>query len=1073
VSALGAAAGALILPAMRAPGGLDAAAVVRLAAFALVALIIIALTARRESAERSAEEAWQRLQAVLDGASAVVYCRDMDGRITLINRRYEELFHVTREGVIGKTSHDIFPAALADRFRANDLAAIAAGRPVEFEEVVPQDDGVHTYISLKFPLRDASGAISGVCGISTDITERKRSQRAADEQREWLNVTLASIGDAVIATDMNGDVTFMNGVAEKLTGWTAAEAGGMPLADVFRIIDESTRQPRESPVDKVRREGTVVGLANHTVLLGRDGRDVAIDDSGAPIRDADGAIIGVVLVFREITERRRLESERAQLLELERSARAVAQAAQERASFLARASIVLASSLDYSTTLAAVARLVVPELADGCFVDLLEDDGTLRRVTAAHVDASLEILARNFTDRHATDADARHPLAHVLRTGDAVRYAEIPDSVLAALAADAERLDRFRALGLSSLMIVPLTARGRTLGALWLVSQATARRYGAADLAFAEDLARRIAAAVDNALLYGEAERRRLEAEAAQRRFAFMAEAATALSSSLDSETTLHNVARLAVPFLADWCAIDMVQADGTLARTAVAHVEPAKDAAALEVLARSREAPGAPHGIAAVVRSGKPEFRPAIDAVEFGDETADPDERRRLQSLGVVSYICVPIATGVGPIGAIALAHGPSRRRYGFDDLRLAEALARRTATAIDNARLYRHAQEANRAKDEFLATLSHELRTPLHAMLGWTGMLRRGTMDVAERNRAIEVIERNTRLQAQMIEDLLDVSRIVTGKLRLDVRPVELPPVIEAALDAVRVAAAAKAIRIEIALDPDLGPVSGDPDRLQQVVWNLLSNAIKFTPREGRVSVRLDAVAGHARIRVSDTGAGISPAFLPHLFERFRQADSTATRTHTGLGIGLALVRHLVELHGGRVRAESEGEGHGATFTVELPLLAVTTTPVALRAELTRAPDGLPALDGVRVLVVDDEADARELVTAVLERCGAVVEIAESAAEAMVSLDRSVPDVLVSDVGLPGEDGYALVRKLRSSLDAERAGIPAVALTAYAHPADRTRALLAGFQMHLAKPIEPEELAAVVANLARLRRR
>ena len=1072
ISALGAGIGAMIFAPTGVPSALDTTAAVRIAAFVVVALIIIALTARRESAERSAEDARQRLQAVLDGASAVVYCRDLDGRITLINRRYEELFHVTREGVIGKRSHDIFPAALADRFRANDLAALAAGRPVEFEEIVHHDDGAHTYISLKFPLRDAGGAVTGVCGISTDITERKRAQRAADEQREWLNVTLASIGDAVIATDMNARVTFMNAVAEKLTGWTAADAAGTPLTDVFRIVDESTRQPRESPVEKVRREGTVVGLTNHTVLLARDGREVAIDDSGAPIRDADGAIIGVVLVFREITERRRLESERAQLLELERSARAVAQAAQERATFIARASTVLASSLDYGTTLAAVARLIVPELADACFVDLLEEDGTLRRVTVAHVDPSLEILARNFTERQASDLDARHPLGEVLRTGEAVRYTELPDSLLATLAPDAERLDPIRALRLSSLMIVPLSARGRALGALWLVSQAKERQYGAADLDLAEDLARRIAAAVDNALLYREAERRRLEAEAAQRRFAFMAEASTALSSSLDYETTLQSVARLAVPFLADWCAIEMVQTDGTLVRAATAHAEPATDALALELLGRSSAEPDASHGIAAVVRSGKSEFRPAIEAIELAREAADPDQRRRIQSLGVVSYMCVPIATAAGSIGAIALAHGPSRRRYGLDDLRLAEAVARRTATAIDNARLFRHAQEANRAKDEFLATLSHELRTPLHAMLGWTGMLRRGTIDAAERNRAIEVIERNTRLQAQLIEDLLDVSRIVTGKLRLDVRPVELPPIIEAALDAVRVAAAAKAIQIETALDSDVGPVSGDPDRLQQVVWNLLSNAIKFTPRDGRVSVRLDTVAGHARIRVSDTGAGISPAFLPHLFERFRQADSTATRAHGGLGIGLALVRHLVELHGGRVRAESEGEGHGATFTVELPLLAVTTTPVALRSELPRAPDGLPTLDGVRVLVVDDELDARELVTAVLERCGAVVEVAASAAEAMTTLEQSVPDVLVSDVGLPGEDGYALVRKLRS-LDADRARIPAVALTAYAHPADRTRALLAGFQMHLAKPIEPEELAAVVANLARLRRR
>ncbi|HEY3065333.1 MAG TPA: PAS domain-containing protein [Methylomirabilota bacterium] len=1068
VSALGAAAGALIPPLTGSPA-LDGAAVVRIGVFAVVALVITALIARRESAERNLESTRRFLQAVLDGAPAVVYCRDLDGRITLINRRYEELFHVTREGVIGKRSHDIFPAELADRFRANDLAALAAGRPVEFEEVVHQDDGVHTYISLKFPLRDATGTVTGVCGISTDISARQRSEREVHEQREWLNVTLASIGDAVIATDTAARITFMNGVAEKLTGWTAGEATGTALGDVFRIVDERTREPRESPVDKVLREGTVVGLANHTVLLARDGREIPIDDSGAPIRDAEGTIIGVVLVFREISERRRLEIERAQILELERSARAVAQAAQERASFVARASTVLASSLDYGTTLAAVARLIVPELTDTCFVDLLDDDGTLRRVTVPHGDPALESLAADFTRSYAPDLDSEHPLARVLRTGEPVRYPEVSDSLLGTLAADADSLARVRALRLSSLMIVPLAARGRTVGALWLVSQTPGRRYSAGDLTLAEDLARRIAAAVDNALLYAEAERRRQEAETAQRRFAFLADASTALSSALDIDTTLQRVARLAVPFLADWCAIDAVRPDGALARTAVAHVDPDLEPLARELQSRFPEAlPGS----AAVMRSGKPEFRPVTDDADLLGDAADDDQRRIVRALGVSSYICVPISTAAGATGAITLAHGVSRRRYGLDDLRLAEALARRAASAVDNARLYRHAQEANRAKDEFLATLSHELRTPLHAMLGWTGILRRATMDSAEHNRAIEVIERNTRLQAQLIEDLLDVSRIVTGKLRLDVRPLDLPPVIEAALDSVRVAAAAKAIRIETALDTDVGPVSGDADRLQQVVWNLLSNAIKFTPRDGRVSVSLEGIGDHARISVSDTGVGISPAFLPHLFERFRQADSTATRTHGGLGIGLALVRHLVELHGGRVRAESAGEGQGATFTVELPLLPTTTTPAALRSELTPAAEGLPALDGVRVLVVDDEADARELVTAVLERCGAIVEPAASAAEAEAALERSTPDVVVSDVGLPGEDGYALVRKLRS-LDGERAGIPAVALTAYAHPADRTRALLAGFQMHLAKPIEPEELAAVVANLARLRRR
>ena len=404
--------------------------------------------------------------------------------------------------------------------------------------------------------------------------------------------------------------------------------------------------------------------------------------------------------------------------------------------------------------------------------------------------------------------------------------------------------------------------------------------------------------------------------------------------------------------------------------------------------------------------------------------------------------------------------------------DRKLAESERDRLLESERHARA--EAERASRIKDEFLAVVSHELRTPLNAIFGYAQLLRMGPQSPEETSQGLEVIERNARMQGQIIEDLLDMSRIVSGKIRLDVRRVDLPPVIDAAIETVRAAADAKGIGILPTLDPHAGPVSGDPGRLQQVVWNLLSNAIKFTPKGGRVRVLLQRVNSHVEILVSDNGAGIRPDFLPHVFERFRQAESPTTRRHGGLGLGLSIARSLVEAHGGTVRVESEGEGRGATFAVTLPLSPVRATPedddrVHPTAVSGAGPskDG-PSLNGVRVLVVDDEPDGRALVRRILEGCGAEVLAAGSAREALELLDGQRVDVLLSDIGMPDEDGHTLLRKLRARGTADGAQVPAAALTAFARTEDRTRALLAGFQTHLAKPVEARELIATVASLA-----
>jgi PAS domain S-box-containing protein len=394
-------------------------------------------------------------------------------------------------------------------------------------------------------------------------------------------------------------------------------------------------------------------------------------------------------------------------------------------------------------------------------------------------------------------------------------------------------------------------------------------------------------------------------------------------------------------------------------------------------------------------------------------------------------------------------------------------ELLARERAVRAE-------AEAANRAKDSFLATISHELRTPLSPILAWSRMLLQGKVGEEKKRGALEVIERCARTQAQLIEDMLDVSRIISGKLRMQVRPVVVSSVIENGVEIVRPAAEAKNIRLHVVLDTDVGSVLGDAERLQQVVWNLLANAVKFTPKGGRVHVTLERVNSHLEIAVSDSGQGIRPETLPFIFDRFQQGDTGAARAHGGLGLGLAIVRHIVEAHGGTVHAESPGEGKGAVFTVKLPLGVARTAgepqrrhPTADAGDLTVG-DGYPSLKGLRVLVVDDEPHSNEVVSTLLASCGAEVRVAASAAQARDEIGRWRADVLVSDVGMPGEDGYEFIAKLRAQA-APVSAIPAVALTAYAAREDRIHLLSAGFQAHVPKPVDPLELVTVVANLAR----
>ena len=463
-----------------------------------------------------------------------------------------------------------------------------------------------------------------------------------------------------------------------------------------------------------------------------------------------------------------------------------------------------------------------------------------------------------------------------------------------------------------------------------------------------------------------------------------------------------------------------------------------------------------------------------------FSDKEASQEAFRELQAKGYLRYENLPLQTIAGKVREVEFVSNVYVEdsdeviQCNIRDITARKQAEEEHGVLLENCQAaHAEADTANGIKDEFLATLSHELRTPLTSILGWSELLNTGNLDDEASTRALEIIVRNARAQKQLIDDLLDISRIITGKLRLDVQPVELAQVLEAVVDGLRPAADARKIHLRTAIDSRISPISGDPDRLQQIIWNILSNAIKFTPKGGRVQVRLDRIASHVELTINDTGQGIDAELLPHVFDRFRQSDSTSTRRHGGLGLGLSIVRQLVELHGGMVSAESPGAGKGTTFTVTLPLMSVHQE--LSDAEMARPLTGVnpqsdrqPWLADLRVLVVDDEPDARDLVATVLKGCGAEVVSVESADDALEEMERQRFDVLVSDIGMPLMDGYMLIEKIRQ-LPTERGGkIPAAALTAYAGVEDRMRVLSAGYQMHIPKPVEPAELATIVANLA-----
>jgi signal transduction histidine kinase len=591
---------------------------------------------------------------------------------------------------------------------------------------------------------------------------------------------------------------------------------------------------------------------------------------------------------------------------------------REWTTFLDRASTALAQSLDLSTTAQTVVDLAVPLFADSCAIHVPGVDGEVVLAAAAHVDpakreAMLMLAGRSRPNR-------RRGWGRTIVEGTVELFEEIDETtVRQALGDDPAYLAAFDALRFTSQLSVPMVARGRLVGAITFALGAGSRRYSAADAAWAEELARRCALALDNARLYDAAQRREADAAWAEIRAVFLAEAGAVLAGSLDYDETLRAIVRLAVPQFADWCALDMVGTGGALERLAVMHVNPDKIPLVQAVADRYSD-PGSPYSPDHVVRTAAPVLVPEItDAMIVAAARGDEERIALVRSLGLRSYICVPMVARGQAIGALSFVTVESGRHFTDDDLRFAQDVGFRAAIAVENARAYAEVRRANHLKDEFLATLSHELRTPLNAVLGYARMLRDQTLPPDKQARACEILERNASALTQIVNDILDVSRITEGKLRLERRSVDLRALVDDAVAAILPAAEAKGVVVRVAA-PTM-PISVDADRLQQVVWNLVSNAVKFTPRGGHVDVVVERFTGEVAISVRDDGAGIAREFLPHVFERFRQGESRPAGEHGGLGLGLSIAKHLVEMHGGTIRVASDGVGKGATFRVVLP--------------------------------------------------------------------------------------------------------------------------------------------------------
>jgi PAS domain S-box-containing protein len=935
-----------------------------------------------------------------------IFLLDAYGNVRSWNSGAERIKGYRADEIIGRHFSTFYPQEAIDSdFPAHELDV--AGKVGRFEDEGwrLRKDGSRFWANVVITaLRNESGQVHGFLKITRDLTERREAeerarqlareeaarhaaessareaitaQREERRQREQLHVTLSSIGDAVIVTDAAGVVSFLNPVAADLCGWSAADAAGQPLETVFRIVNEYTRQTVENPVDRVLSHGFTVGLANHTVLLARDGREIPISDSAAPIRGEGGAITGVVLVFRDVTEARRAMQARLRL------------------------AAIVESSDD----------AIISHDLEGQITSWNKGAENLYGYTAT------EVLGRPLSLLTSPDRpDEVQSLLERLKRG--------------------ERIDHFET--------VRIHKNGARIDVSLTISPV---RNSEGAIVGASKIARDITQAKRN--------------EAALR---FLADASKALSELTDVASTLQRVAGLAVPHFADWCTVDMLDPDGALSRVAVAHVDPAKVKLAQELQKRFPADPASPRGLWNILRTGQPEMVPEITEELIRQSTPNPEIRAILHELGLRSYIGVPLVLRGKTIGVITFIAAESGRQYTPTELNLAEDLVNRAAVAIENSKLYSDLKDADRRKDEFLAMLAHELRNPLAPIRNALHIMNSPGVAPDMVKRAHEMTERQVQHMVRLIDDLLDVSRIMRGRIELRREAIELSTMIARAVETVHPILDAQGQELVVTTPPDPIWLDADPTRLVQIIGNLLNNAAKFSERSGRIWLTVERDDGEAVLRVRDEGAGIPADLLPHVFDLFVQGDRTLERTRGGLGIGLTVVRKLVELHGGTISVQSDGAGKGSELTVRLPI-----TRAAEQGAPGSSLSGSPLAVGQhrRVLVVDDNVDAAESVAILLRLWSHDVDVAFNGSDALALIVKQKPELVILDIGLPGMSGYELARRIRS--DRRFDDTTLVAVTGYGQENDRLRSQDAGFDHHLTKPIHPSQLHDILAAPAR----
>lgn len=959
------------------------------------------LTARR-SAEEAVRRSEERFRLLVEGArDYAIFLLDPAGRVESWNTGAERIKRFRSDEIIGQHFSRFYPSEANEQSLPElHLKTAAAEGRIEDEGWRVRKDGSRFWANaIITALRDDAGNLKGFSKIIRDMTERKQAEenarrlleestarrvaeensRIIEEQAERLHVTLSSIGDAVISTDAEGRIQFVNPIAEGLIGCTQANARDRFISDVFHIINETTREPVENPALIALKEGRIVGLANHTVLIAIDGKETYIDDSAAPIKSLRGEIIGSVLVFRDIGEKKR--AERA----------------------LRESTVRLRLALNAGQM----------QVWDWEFTRNIETNAA----TSPEMIAIDNFLGQMGLSLHPDERS---------RAQDLIRQA----------IAQTDGFDfEFRAVSQQK-QTRWFAVRGKTLSDDELP---TGRIVG-----IATDITRR----------------KRIEQTTA-----FLAEASATLAVLIDFDSTVQKLASLAVPFFADWASVDLLDASGAIRRVAIAHVDPAKTAMGYEFYQRNPQELNPAYGLGQIIYTGTAKLIPDLTDDILGRSITNPAALAMIRKLGLRSFIGVPLRVRGKVLGVLSFVAAESGHTYDEADLAAAQNLADRGAVAMENARLYREIQDQDRRKDEFLATLAHELRNPLSPIRNSIQILKmpQVTEDMIVQTR--DMMERQVNHLVHLVDDLLDVSRVMRGKIDLKKRPVEVSMLVTRALETVFSLIEQQELQVQTTIAPEPLLLDADPVRMVQIISNLLANAAKYNNPHGHIWITAVREGNQAVLRIRDDGIGISRDMLSHIFELFVQADQSFSKAQGGLGIGLTLVQNLVEMHGGTVQVQSAGLGQGAEFIVRLPLAAPkdrSSTPTELSSgqELAVCP--------LKIMIVDDNRDAANSLGILLRLQGHSIEIANDGPTAIAKAMEFIPDVIFLDIGMPGMDGYEVARRLRQSAGLER--IVIVALTGWGQEQDRRRSADAGFNQHLVKPPETTTLEKLLSSVSSL---